>query len=154
MKTQILPNWCKKLGLAIFIIFSIIGGGDDFASGFNEGYNATRDRDEKLGNTEHKLQPMHDVVIFKDYFGRKTIHYFYAISFLGILMYMLSKEKIEDDYINSLRLESYKFTAIFGIIVSILLYAFSKEIKLGLDYFLSLFMSIYLIIFCIKKRLY
>ena len=67
---------------------------------------------------------------------------------------MLSKEKIEDDYINQLRLESYQLTAIIGIVISILLYAFAESKKLTLDYFITLFMYLYLITFFIKKRIY
>lgn len=66
---------------------------------------------------------------------------------------MLSKEKIEDDYISKLRLESYQLTAIIGLIISLILYGFSENLKFTLDYFISLFMYFYLITFFIKKRL-
>ena len=69
-----------------------------------------------------------------------------------MLIYMLSKEKIEDDYINILRLESFRLTAIIGLFVSIILFVFSKDLKLTLDYFIALFLWFYLIIFFIKKR--
>ena len=35
MNFQILPNWCKKLGLAIFIIAALLTAGDSFMDGFN-----------------------------------------------------------------------------------------------------------------------
>ncbi|WP_159023698.1 hypothetical protein [Formosa sp. L2A11] len=154
MKTQILPNWCKKLGLALFIIFAILGSGDSMINGFVDGGNSYQPVEEQLQHIEHKLPPKSEVSVFEDYFGEKTYHYFQVFSFLGILMYMLSKEKIEDDYINTLRLESYQFTVLFGIVISILLYAFSKQITLNIDYFIQLFMYFYLITFFIKKRIY
>ncbi|WP_111707223.1 hypothetical protein [Lutibacter citreus] len=143
MKLQILPNWCKKLGVTMFIVFSFISAGDDFIKGFNEGsnYNKTEKTIEQDSN-------------FKDYFGENLLHWFDVISIFGILIYMLSREKIEDDYISQLRLESYQITAIVGLSISILLYAFSEEIKLTLDYFITLFMYFYLITFFIKKRIY
>ncbi|WP_158499556.1 hypothetical protein [Lutibacter profundi] len=52
---------------------------------------------------------------------------------------MLSKEKVEDDYINKLRLESYQLTAIIGLAVSILLFSFTKDLKLTLNYFITHF---------------
>jgi len=64
---------------------------------------------------------------------------------------MLSKEKIEDDYIAHLRLESFQLTAIIGLVVSILSYSLSKDMKLTLDYFIFLSTWCYLIIFFIKK---
>jgi hypothetical protein len=65
---------------------------------------------------------------------------------------MLSKEKIEDDYINLLRLESFQLTTIIGLLVSIIFFSFSKDIKLTLDYYIILFVWGYLITFFIKKR--
>jgi hypothetical protein len=155
MKLQILPNWCKKLGLAMFIIFSCIAAGDDFLEGFEVGYNSTRLPTEiNVENSNYTPPAKSEISIFKNYFGAKTLRYLDALSIFGILMYMLSKEKVEDDYINQLRLESYQLTAIVGILISILLYAFSENIKLSLDYFITLFMYFYLITFFIKKRIY
>ncbi|UMB59510.1 hypothetical protein MHL31_10510 [Lutibacter sp. A80] len=154
MKLQILPNWCKKLGLTVFIVFSFIAAGDDFVNGFCDGYNSFQPIDEKIANKEHVVSQIEHITTFKDFFGAKTLRYLDALSILGILMYMLSKEKVEDDYINQLRLESYQLTAIVGILISIVLYAFSEEIKLTIDYFVTLFMYFYLITFFIKKRIY
>ena len=142
MKIQILPNWCKKLGVALFIIFSFISGGDDFLNGFYDGYNGLPYNSQAS-----------DSVLFLNYFSGSVLHLFSTISIIGMLIYMLSKEKIEDDYISKLRLESYQITAIVGLLISILLYAFSKDIKLTLDYFISIFMMFYLVTFFIKKRL-
>ena len=141
MKTQIFPNWCKKLGLTLFIVFSFISGFDDFIEGFNSGFNYGKDL--HIANTN----------VFKSYFGENLLHYFSVISIIGMLIYMLSKEKIEDDYISKLRLESYQLTAIIGLIISLLLYAFSKDLKFALENFISLFMYFYLITFFIKKSL-
>ncbi|MFD1293044.1 hypothetical protein ACFQ5N_04260 [Lutibacter holmesii] len=154
MKTQIFPNWCKKLGLAMFIIFSFISAGDSAINGYCDGQNSFQPINEKTENKTITTPPKSNVTTFKDFFGEKTLRILDALSLFGVLIYMLSKEKIEDDYINILRLESYKFTAIIGILISILLYAFSEEIKLTIDYFITLFMYLYLITFFIKKRVY
>ena len=138
MKTQILPNWCKKLGLIVFIIFSFLSGGNDFIDG--------------VSGVPYKSPNGSN--LFSSYFGEFTIHLFEILGILGILIYMISKEKIEDDYINKLRLESYQLTAIIGLVVSILLYSFTKDLKLTLDYFIMLYLIFYLVIFFIKKRLY
>jgi len=143
MKTQILPNWFKKTGLIIFIVGSIIGGGDHFIRGFNEGYNSYDGKPYNYTNESG---------LITNYFGEIGVHTFYVLSFIGMLIYMLSKEKIEDDYINLLRLESFQLTTIIGLLVSIIFFSFSKDIKLTLDYYIILFVWGYLITFFIKKR--
>ena len=149
MKLQILPNWCKKLGLAIFMIFSFIVARDQALSGwYSVPYNSP------YKTLEYKTPPPNKITNYTSFFEVKTLHYLDALSIFGLLIYMLSKEKIEDDYINQLRLESYQLTAIIGIIISILLYAFAERIKLTPDYFITLFMYFYLITFFIKKRVY
>ena len=156
MKLQILPNWCKKLGVAMFFVFSFISGADDVFNGACDGWNSvpTVKYGEQIGKSEYTPPPPSKITNFTDFFGVKTLHYLDALSIFGLLIYMLSKEKIEDDYINQLRLESYQLTAIIGIVISILLYAFSESIKLTPDYFITLFMYLYLITFFIKKRVY
>jgi len=116
MKTQILPNWCKKLGVAMFIVFSFISGGDDFLNGFYDGFNRLPHNSETSNS-----------VLFLNYFSEPILHLFSIISMLGVLIYILSKEKIEDDYIQKLRLDSFQLTAIIGLVISILLYSFLRN---------------------------
>lgn len=146
MKTQILPNWCKKVGLLIFIIFSFLGSGDDFMDGLKSGYN-------DYSNNNHIINTRENTTTFSSYFGENLTHFFEILGIIGILIYMISKEKIEDDYINKLRLESFQLTSIIGLLISILLYAFSKDLEVTLDYFIMLYLMFYLIIFFIKKRI-
>lgn len=156
MKLQILPNWCKKLGVVMFFVFSFISGADDVFNASCDGWNSVPKvkYGEQIETSEYTPPPPSNITNFKGFFGVKTLRFIDALSILGILMYMLSKEKVEDDYINQLRLESYQLTAIVLISISILLYAFSEKIKLSIDYFITLFMYFYLITFFIKKRIY
>jgi len=145
MKLQILPNWCKKLGLLLFFISFIIGGVDDFKKGFIDGYNYN-----KRNFTPIKDDPTY----FLSLFGETGIHIFEMLSIFGMLIYMLSKEKIEDDYIDKLRLESYQLSSAIWLSVSIFIYGFFEDLKISLDYVIFLFMITYLITFFIKKRIY
>lgn len=138
MKLQILPNWCKKLGLALFFIGSIIGGGDDMSDGWNGLPYKSPD-----GST-----------YFANLVGANWLHIFEIVGILGMLIYMLSKEKIEDDYIKKLRYESYLFSSIIWLVIAVIIYAFNEHFKLAIDYFIFLFIWTYLIIFFIKKRIY
>ncbi|WP_434037162.1 hypothetical protein [Formosa sp. 4Alg 33] len=82
------------------------------------------------------------------------VHLFLVLSYIGLFTYILSKEKVEDDYINKLRLESYQLSVLLFIILSLIIFVFFKDLKLTFDYFLESFMLIYLIIFFFKKRIY
>lgn len=134
MKIKMLPNWCKKLGFSIFLLGFIISGYKGFMDGMT-GYTVNGDKFEKLLS-----DPM--------------LHLFDIVAIAGMLIYVFSQEKIEDDYINKLRLESYQLTALIGLGITVLLYILSKDIKLTLDYFIILFLWLYLITFALKKRAY
>lgn len=137
MKIKMLPNWCKKLGVSIFLLGFIVSGYKGFMDGMT-GYAVNGD---KFDN-------------FERLFSDPMLHLFDIIAILGMVIYMFSKEKIEDDYINKLRLESYQLTALIGLGITIILYTFSNNIKLSLDYFINLFLMFYLIAFALKKRAY
>ena len=137
MKVKMLPNWCKKLGFVLFIF----GFSFSFYSGFMEGLNG-----EKFDSSKYNY--------FEDLFSESIMHLFEVLAIIGMVIYMFSKEKIEDDYINKLRLESFQLTSFVGLGITIIAYAISEEIKLTLDYFIILFLWIYLITFAIKKRVY
>ena len=136
MKIKMLPNWCKKLGLVVFLIGFTISGFKDFMRGFTGELDATKFN------------------YFENIFSTSLMHLFEIISILGMVIYLMSKEKIEDDYINKLRLESFQLTSFIGLTITIISYAVSEEIELTLDYFIILFLWIYFITFAIKKRIY
>ncbi|WCC42214.1 hypothetical protein PJJ26_12360 [Tenacibaculum finnmarkense] len=138
MNTQILPNWCKKIGLTVFVIGSFMEGRDHFIEGFT-------------GKPYQSLQST-GVFTFREYFGDNLIHLFGMFSLIGMIIYIVSKEKIEDDYINKLRLESYQITALIVLSASLLLYGISNNFTVNIDSFISVYSWIYLLIFGIKKR--
>jgi len=139
MKLQILPNWFKKVGLLLFIVFSFLGGGDDFIRGFYDGIRGVP-YNQEIGR-------------FTKYFGETLMHSFDIIAIIGMIIYIMSKEKIEDDYINKLRLESYQITALISLFAALILFIFSSQLKFFLDDFITMFLFIYLITFFIKKRI-
>ena len=148
MKIKMLPNWVKKIGLALFfmglvVIFTAVHSRENFCEGFNDSYNTTISEVQNL-----------EPVFIEKWFGKSAIHIFEVLTIFGLLIYMLSKEKVEDDYINKLRLESYQLTSIIVLVFGLGLYAFSENLKLSLDTFATLFLMSYLIIFAVKKRIY
>ena len=138
MKIKLLPNWCKKIGFGVFIICAILSGYIAFAEGFQIGMNG------------EPINPKKNINLFTD----NWLHIFDVLAILGMIIYMFSKEEVEDDYINKLRLESFQLTALVGLAITITAYAVSEEIKLTLDYFITLFLWFYLATFALKKRSY
>jgi len=141
MKLQILPNRFKKIGLIMFIVFSALASKDDIVSGWNDGSNRAIPETAKLDSLVHVSN------------STATQHYLSVISIIGIIIYLMSKEKIEDDYINKLRLESYQITALISLFAALLLFVLSSHLKFYLDDFITMFLFIYLITFFIKKRI-
>jgi hypothetical protein len=147
MNIKMLSNKYKRIGLILFISGFIVSATSVSArQSFLEGYNNGAGISNNIPNIE--------AIFIEKYFGEYIIHIFDVLMLLGLIIYMLSKEKIEDDYINALRLESFQLTSLLTLTSAIILYIFSANLKLSLDVFIGLFLWVYLITFAIKKRLY
>lgn len=147
MKIKMLPNWCKKLGVFLFLLgFISTCSISEARKSYLEGYYSYENKQIKI--------PEPEPIFIEQQFGKIGLHVMEVVILLGLLFYMMSKEKVEDDYINKLRLETYQIISIFGIFCTVILYIFFGNLKLSLDYFINLFLIFYLIIFAIKKRLY
>ena len=145
MNIQILPNWFKKVALIVFTISYIIVGFDSFLDGVNAAH----------ANQQYDYNEVPESQLMTDFVGGKTvINYLSIISLLSIIAYILSKEKVEDDYINILRLESFQLSFVIIIFVGIVFIIFNKNELFGLFDSVTLFLWLYLSIFFIKKRIY
>ena len=135
MKIQLLPNYFKWIGLLMFIL----GGVPDFIEGYN-GYSH--------GACEGCN---HDTITSP--FSEQTAFILSIISLLGIIVYSISKEKIEDEFIKILRWESITTTFVLSVIFILgqtILYG--RENTPFASTLLEYQMLIYLIIFFFKKR--
>ena len=135
MTYQIFPNRFKSLGKMLFLIcFSVplltsVFGGllNPFESNENQSFA-------------------------EQFLNSSIIGWLELLSMLGMLIYMLSKEKVEDDYINKLRLEAFQITTLLSIITSFIIYFFNPSFKLSLSYFILFFLFTFLVAFSLKKR--
>ncbi len=152
MRTQILPNWGKKLGLVFFIIASFINGGINYFKNSTKSYRGVGINTADLESRTNDLMGLLNAFTGGAFFIFKNDISILAI--IGMLIYMLSKEKIEDDYINKLRLESFQLTTIIGLLIAIILFIIFKDLKLTLNYFIFPFIWSYLILFFIKRKMY
>jgi|TARA_R110000744_G_C19212159_1_gene546177 hypothetical protein len=136
MNFQILPNRFKTIGLFLFIIGFVIPLILAFTSGFSEPYtsNETSRLTEKV--IDSSLSKLLDI-----------------LSIVGMLIYMLSKEKVEDDYIIKLRLESYQLATILCLIIIFILHIVNNEMIFNVSDIIYAFIILYLITFYLKKKI-
>ena len=114
MKLSILPNWCKWLALALFISSFII----DF-SGFKEGYHiGYNERKMMKENPEIQKLSISDLVKSSD-----SPRIGDLLILLSIIVYVLSKDRRDDEFINSIRaqalLAAFLIVSLIGMIVQL-----------------------------------
>ena len=154
MNIQIFPNWTKKIAITVFIISYIISSGQDAINAFKEGYNTSNSYEINNNNSKNINNVDEKVNAFDRFLGHKAIHIFEFLTLLSMLVYLMSREKVEDDFIKILRLEAFQLTAIIFIIGEIVFFLFDESINYRIGDFASDFLTLYLIIFFIKKRIY
>lgn len=147
MRFQIFPNWSKKIGLVFFITASLINGGVNFfkAPKTIQGIDAT---------SLNILNENGFRTLLNAFTGGALMNSINIFAIVGMIIYILSKEKIEDDYINKLRLEAFQLTTVVGLLIVVSLFFLPKELKLTLDYIIYPYLWFYIAIFFIKRRIY
>ncbi len=155
MKIYILPNWFKKIGLTFFIVASLLNGSINFLNSSNKLYSI----DAPLpGINVNELGIDSASNGFKGlinaFTGGALPYIINILAIIGIFVYIVSREKVEDDFINKLRLESFQLTTIIGLMVATVFYIVAGETKFTLDYFIFPLLWSYLIIFFLKRKLY
>lgn len=136
MSLQILPNKFKSVGLGIFLICFGIPALVSFFMGLAQPFESNENS-----------QFLHE------FLNPTLIKWANILTISGMLVYLLSKEKVEDDYIIKLRLESYQLATILCLGVTFILHLLDNEMMFNLSYPLYIFISMYLLTFSIKKRL-
>lgn len=100
MTFQFLPNYFRKIGIFIFVVAGIPA----MKKGYIEGYNAA----SGMQNPE----TFEAFRVFGLLITEQVYHTLSIIGVLGLLMYLFSKEKLMDEYLVRLRLESVQITFI------------------------------------------
>ncbi len=145
MNIQILPNWYKKIGVTVFIIglislviifinslLSAVSGSNPYETGYLAG--------------KQLYYSLHSDAIFGFVMGKVIV----LLTIMGMVIYLLSKEKVEDEFINKLRLEAYQLTLL--LVASCLFLVFLLGGNISALFLLYLFFAVYLLVFSIKKR--
>ena len=135
----------------MFIVFAVIGGINKATCGYQ-----SYEQFEILNpdNTEEVKSTESENIEEAYYFGENFTHLFGILSIAGMIIYMMSKEKIEDDYINKLRLDSYQLSTLIFLFACVIVYLFAGNLSMSLGNYLESYLVLYLVIFFIKKRIY
>lgn len=156
MNIQILPNWCKKIGVVVFLLGTFLGGADDVLTGVKYGGIAAEHTPKESITYEESINELKEerITYFSDKYGEDTMRFLCALGLFGMLIYLMSREKVEDEFIRQLRLQSFQLSSFLLVLVGIVFYAFKGDWLLGLSSYIELFFLSYFIIFFVKKRFY
>ena len=146
MKTY-LPYYCKKIGIVfvlIAIVLSIVGDINDEVAGFVEGFNATTEIEAEMLKSPGELIPKKT--------GMLLIQISLFFSFSGFLLYMLSKEKVEDEFVQQLRYLSLAKSLLFTWIIVAILILIDGDIKPEGLYILQFQLFAYVVIYNYYKK--
>ncbi|WP_461638007.1 hypothetical protein [Labilibaculum euxinus] len=146
MKTYF-PHYFKRIGVLfvfIAVILSCIGGVDDFRRGFEAGNN---------NQVPNYSQVQDD---FKPYFTKEEAQlWIYGSLFLsiaGFVLYLFSKEKIEDEFYQLLRSKSLTQALLLTWLFIGILYALAPDLKPEGFYILQLHLIFYAVMYGYNKN--
>jgi len=139
---KLLPHFFKWIGLAIFFIGFTVTAIDDGRQDFLDGYYSAAEYCEKP-----------EMITIQRVFPEKTMHISDIASLVGLLLYILAKNKREDEFFRQLRYESAFLVMVLSIVIILVIYIFNRGFKLGASDFLSLQMIGYLIVRALKRKI-
>ena len=148
MKT-FLPYYCKKIGIAFVIIafiLSIFANINDLSNGLVDGWN------DGWNEAQSIITEAADFTIISADLGKILTWISLSFSFGGFLLYMFSKEKIEDEFIQKLRFMSLAKSLLYTWIVASILLIINGDIKLEGFYILQFQLIIYVVIYNYYKK--
>jgi len=142
MKTY-LPYCCKKTGVIIVffaIVVSFIAGINDFEKGVVDGYNSGQSLDSVNTHMTYKQIISSDLSNTLNLVGS-------VLSFGGFLLYIYSKEKIEDELLQKLRAMSLEKSLIFTWFAAFVFLIIKGNIDFEAFYILQVQLFSYVLIY-------
>ena len=130
---KLLPHYFRWIGIGLLIL-SFVFGIDDFLLGLT---GAVRNSPEDFKK------------IFPDIFPKISDF----VLLIGLLIYLVSKNKREDEFIQKIRYESAYIVLIITILGILVLYIVNPHIKLNAPYLLAFQMLFYLVVVFIRKKM-
>ena len=144
-----LPYFFRKIGIVFVLVafvLSFTANLDDITRGFAEGYNGTQNPD--TGRTIH----VPDADIISSELSVRLIWISLALSLCGLLMYMFSREKVEDEFIRKLRYMSLSRSLLYSWLFAAVFMVVNKKTEFGGIYILQLQLILYVVIYNYYKK--
>jgi hypothetical protein len=135
---KLLPHAFKWIGLILFFLGFVFNSIDEGRRDFMKGYNST---------VKEPVEYVFNPVLPED-----IMHISDFTMLIGLLVYILSKNKREDEFAQKLRYESAFMVLVLTIIVILVWYIFVPDFKIEPSTLISTQMIFYLIIRSIKKQ--
>lgn len=132
---KLLPHYFKWIGIGL-LFASIILGFDGFVRGFWDGVS---------GGEYNNFTP-----VFPDFFSQIADF----VTLMGLLVYILAKNKTEDEFAQKLRYESAFIVLVLTIVVLLIVILYRPGIQISPAVLLLLQMVAYLIIRRIKNNVF
>lgn len=153
MKTFLLPNYFKKIGLVLFFVGWIAGfltyGVDDFRAGMQGAiYQENLQHAEAFEYDSESIEHVRFGMTWTEGWTR----FFDLLTIGGMLIYAVSRERSEDELYLKLRLETGWITFLIWLLGIFVAYSIWGEVDLSLSYTLGIPLVLFLIIFYYRKR--
>ena len=136
---KLLPHFFKRIGIVIFFIALIVNSIDEGRRSFMEGHNDASDTP-----IEYDFHPV---------LPAKAMHISDFTILIGLLIYVLSKNKKEDEFMQKLRYESAFIVLVLSLFIILILYIINPNIKIDPSSLISMQMVFYLILRLLKRKI-
>jgi hypothetical protein len=135
---KLLPHVFKWIGLSLFFLGFIFNTIDEGRRDFMDGYNSA------------SREPVE--YVFNPIFPEVVMHISDITMLVGLLIYILAKNRREDEFAQKLRYESAFMVLVLTILVILIRYIFVPDFMIEPSTLISAQMIFYLIIRSIKKQ--
>ncbi len=132
MKYQFLPHYFKYIGLTLFLVTGLLPNIESFVDGFSGNLYGTRS------------------LSIPEIFHSQAFH---LTTYLSILMYALAKDKIFDEFMLQIRLETMYIVFFVTLIVLVIILLINEEWKMSPSYFFEAQIVLFLVINKIRKQI-
>ncbi len=140
MQLRLLPNYFKKIGLALFALTVW----PSLMRGYIDGYNDAAGTTEMTPPAEFTFW---GITVFSDAF----FEVFSILAVIGLIIYALSRDKVVDEFLLKLRMEAMHLTFFLSMVLILALLLFGIKSEMNALYVLELQVLIFLVAKKVKK---
>lgn len=134
---KLLPHYFKRIGLGLFLLGFIVSAIDNGRQGFMDGRSEASDKPIEYEITRILPDVVSDIADYVLYFG--------------LLLYIVSKNKREDEFVQKMRYESAFIVFLVTLVVVFLIHIFKRDYTISPSALLELQLVLYLILRWVRR---